>query len=996
MLHRASFGVPEYYSLMASGDFLPNSPTLMNAGTPNGQLAACFKLNIKDSMLGTDGIMDVATKAAAIQKFGGGVGYVFDELRPKGSPISTTHGKACGVVLVMGILQSIAKMVTQGGKREGAQMAILSISHPDIFDFIHAKDDGTDTFSTFNLSVSIPDSFMQALSKDENWNLVDPHGGTVWRTVKAKDLWNEICISAWKTGDPGVFFVDTVERANPTPWLGKLDGSNPCLVGSTRMLTKDGLLTIAELADTSSEYATPTGWSMGTAWRTGTKDVVNVVLSNGQSIISTPDHKYVVGEEWVEADELEGSYLEPFVWRDAWIGLDEFEAETLTLLGFMQGDGGYHTASGGYYAHVGQRDGDVDDLFNTLGYKKHGYRRRYIPSKSSLAREADRIGMSHEPLPHRILPSQLWKQSPNSAKAFLRGLYSANGSVLESVGRITLKSTSLPMLREVQLLMLALGFRPYITTNRPSEITWPNGVFTSRTSYDINIAKSEVSKFNNEIGFIHRYKTESAYRVGDTRSIGSRHSITVIAVEPVGETDVYDFHVASSVHAGWADGFLVSNCGEVPLLDGESCNLGSINLANFVSIVGRFDYDRLIPVVHIAIGFLDRILTENVYPMDSFREAALRTRKLGLGIMGWADCLALMHIPYDSTEATDLADSIMGVIHTEALKESESLGRRLGAYPASESDEHHYRSPHAQRRNAAVTCIAPTGTISQIVGVSSGIEPHFALENDRLMGDGTVLHERVTVLDRIGDFIPKTAHQILPDWHVEHQAVFQRHVDLAVSKTINMPEFTTVGDISMAFQKMWQSNVKGGTVFRDGSREGVLRDTTETVEASPGIVEKHPEARPRSLPAEVTKLATGHGNLYMAVTFKDGNPFETFSHLGKAGGCDSAQLEAISRLTSLALRSGIPTEEIVKQLQGITCCPTWDDGILIKSIPDGMAHVLSRIIRPEQATQKESAHATGTVLTPIGPRGERCPECDVTLIHQEGCKLCTGCGYSRC
>jgi ribonucleoside-diphosphate reductase alpha chain len=466
-IDRISMGNEEYRrELIEPLHFLPNSPTLFNLGVPGGgTLSACFKFDVADTMLdGENGIMDTATKAAMVTKWGGGVGYYVGGLRGAGALVNSTHGKAMGPVAVLRFYNAMGSMLTQSGKRDAAQMGIMDVGHPDIREFIHMKDNDPQSLSTFNISVALTDEFMEKAVND-------PRGAEGL-------LLAEIAGSAWRTGDPGVYFVDAAERDNPTPLAGRLTGTNPC--------------------------------------------------------------------------------------------------------------------------------------------------------------------------------------------------------------------------------------------------------------------------------------------------------------------------------------------GEVPLLNNEPCNLGSINLRNMV-VDGSFNYEKLRQVTRLATRYLDDILGRNHFPDYRITAAALYTRKLGLGVCGWADALALMGIPYASQEAVDLLDEVMAFIRKEADEESIRLGRDRGSAPC-------FATGPIPKRNATTLCIAPTGSIAILMGASSGIEPHFLTEWTRTMGDGTVLQESIPVLDEIGDFKPQTAMEIPWEWHVKHQAAAQKHVDLAVSKTINLPNDATVDDVLNAYIMMWESGCKGGTIFRDGSR----------------------------------------------------------------------------------------------------------------------------------------------------------------------------------
>lgn len=621
MFRRVSFGNEAFYNIMSNLDFLPNSPALFNAGSGQGTLSACFKFDVEDSMYS---IMEVATKAAFVQKWGGGVGYCLSALRQKGAPIRSTHGKACGPVAVMDLYQSVADMITQGGKRHGAQMAILHCSHPDVLEFIHSKDGGTG-LNTFNISVACTNDFMETAIRHP-------------QSIEAK-LLEEMAECAWRTGDPGIYFIDTAEAYNPTPHLGKLTGTNPC--------------------------------------------------------------------------------------------------------------------------------------------------------------------------------------------------------------------------------------------------------------------------------------------------------------------------------------------GEVPLLDNEPCNIGSINLVNFVTD-DSFDYVRLGHVTRIAVRLMDTILDYNKYPNQVITDAATKTRKLGIGVMGWADALVMLKIPYDSTQALECANKVMKLIQEEAHYESHLLAGEQGSYPAI--------TDGPSLRNATLTCIAPTGTIAVLANCSSGIEPHYALENDRVMGDGTVLKEMVSVAD---GFIPKTAHEIPWDWHIKHQGTFQKHTDLAVSKTINMPESATVENILAAFKYAWHWGCKGITVYRDKSRIMQVL-STEVKAVVPGLRRHMPSTRQ----SETHKFVVGGTEGYLTLgMFEDGSMGEMFVTASKQGATIDGLLNAIAIITSVAIQHGVPLELLAEKMIGSRFEP---HGLTAnKEIPTASS-LLDYIFR---YAMKEFGKG-GLVGV---DSGMLCPNCGAAVILQEGCLLCSaGCGWTRC
>ena len=719
-----------FYELLASLKFLPNSPTLVNAGTGRGCLSACFVVTPDDNM---ESIMEVAHDAAMIEKWGGGIGFGFSKLRPRNDMIKTTHGHACGPIAVMKLYSAVGATLTQGAFRLGAHMGQLRDSHPDIREFITCKD-GDDTLQNFNISVQITDAFMEAVRDDADWHLINPRdegsgpAEVVVETVRARDLWNEIAQSAWKTGDPGVVFMDRVWETAPNPQMGRIETSNPC------------------------------------------------------------------GEEFLE------------------------------------------------------------------------------------------------------------------------------------------------------------------------------------------------------------------------------------------------------------------NYG--------NCCLGSINLDGHV-VDGAFDWKSLEETVRTSVRFLDDVINVNTFPLPKLREINLATRRIGLGVMGWADALVRMNIPYDSQEGLDLADELGGFIERIAWDESANLARERGPFPEYE------RSALKERglppvRNSSIITIAPTGTISRLAGCSSGIEPHFALawwsnvlwkdhegSSSRLLDAPVSITESLRtelggdarvrqVLEQITEnpegaesvlkdhglnpAIYRTSMAISPEAHVRMQAAWQKHVTNSVSKTINLPNSATVDDVREAYELAWETGCKAVTVYRDGSKSmQVLETRSDSTDVDDVVADQSrlliPRERPTSVAGVTDRVRTGHGNMYVTITFdEDGKPFEVFTTLGKAGGCDSANLEAVSRLVSLALRSGIDPDQIVAHLQGITCCPAWDGGTLIRSAPDAMAHTLvNHIHAAHHAVVGPSEKQQSTIVQPglfpstrqpnvssngnghaLPPSGARCPKCSGRLIPQEGCLNCLDCGYSKC
>ena len=673
-----------FYQLMTNLEFLPNSPTLMNAGRELGQLSACFVIPVDDSM---ESIFEAVRYTALIHKSGGGTGFSFSRLRPEKDRVGSTGGIASGPVSFMRVFDTATDVIKQGGMRRGANMAILNVDHPDILKFITAKED-SEALTNFNLSVAVSDSFMEAVEKDANYDLVNPRTGEVAGKLNATEVFHRIVNLAWHTGDPGLVFMDEINRHNPTPKLGKIESTNPC--------------------------------------------------------------------------------------------------------------------------------------------------------------------------------------------------------------------------------------------------------------------------------------------------------------------------------------------GEQPLLPFESCNLGSINLSKMVVCQNnqpQIDYAKLSKVAKLAVRFLDDVIEVNQYPLPEIAEKTKATRKVGLGIMGFADMLIQLGIPYDSEKAVSVAEEVMHFISEEADKASIELAEERGVFPAFEGSI--YDVPGGPRfRNASRTTIAPTGSLSIIANCSSGIEPIFALsyvrhilENEefvemnpyfegaaqkedgysaelmRALAEGKKLRDMPGISEEIKRLFV-CAHDISPEWHVRMQAAFQKSTDSAVSKTVNFPYEATPDDVAKVYMLAYHEGLKGITIYRDRSRESQVLTVGKEREKIEGKLV--PRKRPKVTRGITERISTGCGYIYVTVNFDEQGIAEVFATLGKAGGCAAAQLEAISRLTSLALRSGVDVDSIARHLCGIRCPSiAWEQGHAVMSCADAIATVLQKYVKDEDGGNSRVSESVKSLAG-------QCPECGSLLIYQEGCDICPNCGFTKC
>ena len=1116
-----------FYQVMRRLEFLPNSPTLMNAGRELQQLSACFVLPVEDSL---DSIFTKVKQTALIHKSGGGTGFAFSRLRPEGDVVGSTGGVASGPVSFINAFDAATDVVKQGGTRRGANMGILHVTHPDILSFITSKEDGLH-LSNFNISVAVNEDFMRRVEHDQTYDLVNPRTGQITGQLNAREVFERMTELAWRTGDPGIVFLDRINRDNPNPQLGDIESTNPCVTADTWVQTLGGPRQVAELIGVPFS-AMVDGRAYGTDsrgfFRTGRKPVLLVNTKEGNTLRVTADHpvrkvtvktRYRTEHVWTEAGELKaGDEIQLHDhrgwhhWPGAYTESDGY------LMGLLVGDGTLKQDKAVLSAWPGerttngepQRPGPLGVMTEALsatqtlpqrrdfsGWTAVAGRGEYRMSLAAVQTLAFEMGMA--PGEKGITPA-MERASSEFYIGFLRGFFDADGTVAGSQQKgvsIRLAQSDVDRLESAQRMLLRLGIASRIYRERRpfGHRMLPDGhggrrEYATKSQHELVISGENIARFDELIGFAD---SEKRARLTDLlndykRELNrERFTATVTDVIPDGHEDVFDVAVPG-VNAFDANGIYVHNCGEQPLLPYESCNLGSLNLARMVEYDGEdveINWERMSEVIKTAVHMLDSVIDMNDYPIDEIADMSRKTRRIGLGVMGWSDLLIQMGVRYDSDEALELAENVMEFIQRETYRASEELCENRGTFPEWERSAYN-RGPNPQHmRNSAPVTIAPTGTISIIAGASSGIEPLFALSFVRNVMDRTrlvegnnyfeavarnegfyseELMEQLAAVGSLEDLdVPgwvknvfRVSHDIDPRWHVKMQGAFQRYTDNAVSKTINFPHDATVDDVAEAYRSAYALGCKGITVYRDGSKAEQVLSTGTTGETSesggtPSVVEievpgpRVPRDRPRRTHGITERVRTGHGNMYVTVNLDDaGKPFEVFGTMGKAGGCDAALLEAVSRLVSLALRAGIDTSEVTRQLSGITCCPAWDDGTLVRSGPDAVAIVLDRLTDGAggESTAPDGVQLTlptgfpgyggdgvdvrssflppGTIVGASGsasseagngngngngytiPRAaeltyaQRCPECNGAVVNQEGCLACYSCGWNKC
>lgn len=785
----------DFYNLLVSKKFLPNSPTLMNAGTGNLlQYSACYVLPVPDSM---EGIFDSLKYQALIHKSGGGTGFAFSRLRPKGSMVKSSSGIASGPISFMRIFDAATNEVKQGGKRRGANMGILRVDHPDIMEFIHCKEDGGIT--NFNISVAITDKFMKAYKKGRDYDLVDPKSGKKVGKLNAKKVFDEIADGAWRTGDPGLIFLDRTNKstANPVPSLGPVESTNPCITGDTLISTQEGLVRMKEVIESHFPGGNREGGNMaividkrtlnpettGTIdshlfrfFDIGEREVYKLTTKSGFEIRATADHKLLTPVGWKEMKELKpgnevllqsgsGKFSQNYNLPFAKMS-DNFPTkwsrELGQVLGWLIGDGWIRTGDKNcrvgftfgkddkelleYFKKIlnswyGKEIKEVKRVRNTYHLSYHG---------KKLVDFFLRLGVQPVKADTKRVPEAILTAPKEAVLGFLQGLFTADGTVRDSRKSnsdwIALTSKSKKLLQEVQLLLLQFGIKSRIfdRSRKPRSNMFPykakDGSIRSYTTdgilYEVGVFGDFREQFKEEIGFLNKNKRK---RLENTRwrfkrRIKDAFVDKVVEIKAYGKERVYDVTEPLS-HSIIANGLVVHQCGEQPLYPYDACNLGSIFLNYFVTEVNgkpQVDWEELATVARLSTRFLDNVIEVNPYPLPQISATVHGIRRIGLGVGGWADMLVLLGIPYDSEEALRLGKRVMKVVQDEAVLETQKMAKERGPFPFWSQSIYKNEKP---RRNSTVTTIAPTGTISIIAGSSSGIEPLFAIAYQHIVRD---------------------------------------------------------------------------------------------------------------------------------------------------------------------------------------------------------------------------------------------------------------------
>ncbi|MFH1779033.1 MAG: LAGLIDADG family homing endonuclease [Candidatus Omnitrophota bacterium] len=1027
----------------------------------------------------------------------------------------------------------IANGFVSHNTRRGANMGILRIDHPDILEFISCKESDKE-ITNFNISVALTEDFMKKVECDEEYDLIAPHNKKVVGRLKAREVFNTIVKMAWKNGEPGIIFIDRINKSNPTPKLGAIESTNPCIVGDSLVSTEHGLMRMKDIAehyadgglaistdDRILEFQYPSAYTNGnvmtaagigvnlnvisSAFKTGVRPTMKLRTESGYELIATPEHKVMTQDGWVYMKDLKPGYHNvliqsgagkfnedknlPFVVINDFIGENgrryklnlplQWSKELGQVLGWLIGDGWLR--DGDKNRRMGltfsEEDKEILNYFkpiinNWYGYDVQGVQREngviHLSYHSKYLVDFFKfLGVKAWQSDNKEVPESIYTAPQEAVIGFLQGLFSSDGTVRDNPKSnsswIALSSKSEKLLKGVQLLLLNLGIKSRIF-NRSRKPR--NGLFEYVTKagetktygsdgilYELGIFSESRERFKNLVGFMNTNKKIRLENIRYKRFYKQNFvDLVTEVVKDNGKAEVYNL-TEPLTHSMVVNGIVALQCGEQPLLPYESCNLGSINLSKTVKrIDGKFeiDWEKLRRITHLSVHFLDNVIDMNKFPLRQIEQMTKANRKIGLGVMGFAEMLIRLGIPYNSEEAIQTAEKVKSFILEEAKKESQALAEKRGPFPNFENSIY---TGGPKLRNATLTTIAPTGTLSIIAGTSSGIEPLFAISYYREVMDKTKLVEVNPIFEEVAkergfyseklmeniaekgsihdiEEIPEdirrifvTAHDIVPIWHVRMQAAFQKYTDNAVSKTVNFSYEATPEDVREVYLLAYKMGCKGVTIYRDRSREEqvlyIARPKERSVEETNNnleekekpmkeeIVEKEEKARtsPRPRPevtrGTTTKILTGCGNLYVTINEdENGQPFEVFTQMGKAGGCAASQLEAIGRLVSLALRCGLDVRSIIEQLSSIRCpSPSWERGGRIFSCADAIAKVIERRLLNKKVKEEKEFKAEDTQPENKIKAGNVvgvCPDCGGALQHEEGCMVCKACGYSKC
>ncbi len=1077
-----------FYAALEDFKFLPAGRITAGAGTARSvTLFNCFVMGtIPDSM---GGIFEMLKEAALTMQQGGGIGYDFSTIRPRGADVKGVAADASGPLSFMDVWDAMCRTIMSAGSRRGAMMAVMRCDHPDIEDFITAKSDAA-RLRMFNMSVLVTDAFMDAVKADAPWEL--QFGGRVYHTIPARDLWNRIMQATYDYAEPGVIFIDRINAANNLNYCETIAATNPCVTADTWVSTGKGARQVRDLVgvafdalvDGVAHASGPEGF-----FHTGRRPVMRLITACGRTLRLTGDHlvrrviarsRWRIETEWQSAEKLSpGDLILLHDHRGAPIRSRPEDAVGY-LLGLLIGDGvirddktlisvwpqqacvnGAPTGSA-VMAHVESLLKRLPHRPDFKGWQAVPGRGEYRIGTAALTRLATRYGVVRG---RKTLTAEIEMAPAGFGAAVLRGLFDADGSVQGDQRKgvsVRLAQSDPALLERAQRMLARLGINATIYRERRGEghRRLPDGrggtaSYPVKSQHELVISRDNLVVFADRVGFLDDAKSNRLTTLlsGYRRELNRERFVARIeTVENDGEDDVFDVQVPG-VNAFDANGLHVHNCGEQPLPPYGACLLGSINLARLVAdpfeAGARLDEDALADLVSVAVRMMDNVIDVSKFPLPEQATEARAKRRIGLGVTGLADALLMTGLRYGSDEAARQTTHWLRAIARAAYLASARLAAEKGAFPLYEAGpylagatmramDEDVRAAVAEHgiRNALLTSIAPTGTISLYAGnVSSGIEPVFAYAYTRkvLQKDGSRSEEEVVDYavrmwrEKFGDIdLPDhftDAQTLNPAEHVKMQAAAQKWVDSSISKTINCPPDIGFDDFRDVYMQAWDSGCKGCTTYRPNDVTGSVLTVSEATDSAPGeapdqgfatvgegaevVYMSEPLDRPTSLEGSTYKLRWPGSEHAIYVTINDiilsghRRPFEVF--INSKNMEHFAWTVALTRMISAVFRRGGDVSFVVEELKAVfdPRGGAWIEGKYIPSILAAIGGVIEThlisigFIAGEGMGLKSDPKARAVNMD--APHGPSCPSCGQPGMRMiEGCMTCANCGHSKC
>jgi len=1041
-----------FFKALQDFKFLPAGRILSGAGSGRRvTLFNCFVMgDIPDDMAG---IFDGLKEAALTMQQGGGIGYDFSTLRPKGAAVHRVGSDASGPLSFMDVWDAMCRTIMSAGSRRGAMMAVMRCDHPDIEAFIEAKRE-PGRLRMFNLSVLVTDAFMQAVKEDAPWELM--FDGTTYKSLPARALWDKIMRATYAFAEPGVIFIDRINRMNNLSYCETIHGTNPCVTADTWVQTTEGPRQVGDLVgkrfravvDGAAHESGAEGF-----FPTGIKPVVRLRTDEGLQLRLTNDHRvrvvtshtrYKTEVDWRPAGELKpGDEIVVHDHRVAedWDGPLSYDEGYLA--GFAIASGAFESddptiavetgkiVAGGGIAWPGQFDAmqRVSTIARDLGGKPDsgdwtagldGWSRLDL---SGVAPTLKAMGISAETMQagRPALPAKLEKTSAAFQRGFLRAAFDAlatiDGNQRAGIS-IRLSSPSRMLVDSMQRMLARFGIVGHVFSGTKAIGTWDteNVGDTDKAThrprggqFTLTLARENVGRYQSEIGFDDTDKRVSLGRLlaqHKRKPNRERFVARVASVLPDGRAPVFDVKVPG-VNAFDANGLYVHNCGEQPLPPYGACLLGSVNLAKLVTEPfteqAAISADELTELVGDAVRMMDNVIDVSNFPLEAQAIEARAKRRIGLGITGLADALIMCGARYGSTEAVALTEMWLKTIERAAYLTSVSLAKEKGSFPLFDAEAYlaagkvatlddDVRAAIAEHgiRNALLTSVAPTGTISLFAdNVSSGLEPVFSFNYTRsvLMPDGERRDEEVSdyafrlYRRMFGEHAKLTnafvdAQGLTPGDHVVMQAAVQKYIDSSISKTINVPESIAFDDFKNVYIQAYDLGCKGCTTYRPNDVTGSVLSVSSDSKASDSqpvepelpfdapakpsavpidagdagavVYMTQPLDRPEALPGATYKVSWPESEHALYITLNDivqdgrRRPFEIF--INSKNMEHYAWTVGLTRMISAVFRRGGDVSFVVEELKAVfdPRGGHWMGGRYVPSLLAALGEVIER------------------------------------------------------